>query len=161
MEQWSVGMVKRAAVSLPIFQHSSYPSFRRLKWRFREDLHLEPLPSHGSVQDSYTSEAKWTCAPDSHRVRWTCKPLARLLRHAHDEIGLPSRFRPGSVSFTKRSAAVTPWKASWNDEARMTNAEWPLDSSLLRHFEMGPPVGFAPTSTCLQNRCLSVSATEA
>ena len=26
---------------------------------------------------SYPIE-KWTCAPDSHRVKWTCKPRARL-----------------------------------------------------------------------------------
>ena len=27
------------------------------KWRSREDLHLEPPPSQGGVQDSYTSGA--------------------------------------------------------------------------------------------------------
>ncbi len=59
-------------------------------------------------------------------------PCARL------KIGSPSRFCPGTASFTTRNAAVTLW----------------------RECEMDPPVGFAPTWTCLQDRRLSVSATE-
>lgn len=34
-----------------------------LKWRFREDLHLEPPPSQSGVQDFYTSEANENGAP--------------------------------------------------------------------------------------------------
>lgn len=64
---------------LPALPHFITPSFHCLKWRFREDLHLEPLPSHGSVQDSYTSEAKLVAHPGAapgfscfqgRRVRW-------------------------------------------------------------------------------------------
>ncbi len=40
------------------------------KWCSREDLHLEPPPSQGGVQDSYTSGAmlKWWLRPESRRT---------------------------------------------------------------------------------------------
>ena len=79
-----------------------------LNWRFREDLHLEPLPSHGSVQDSYTSEAKVDVRPGLAPGKVDLRTTGSALRLAHEINGSLSRFCPGTVSFTTRNAAVTP-----------------------------------------------------
>ena len=51
---------------------------------------------------------KWTCAPGIALGNAVLQTVGSALGLAHDdEIGLLSRFRPDSVSSTKRSAAIT------------------------------------------------------
>ena len=95
---------------LPGYEPVALPlSYRPIKWSDTPVLpraRLGPKPSE--FAGSLVSDEKWTCAPGSHWVMRCCRPLARLFAlRTKDEIGLLSRFRPDSVSSTKRSAAIT------------------------------------------------------
>ena len=57
----SSGRRRPGMISFTRGVHFSALPRRNWKWRSREDSHLEPPPSQGGVQDSYTSGAWKTC----------------------------------------------------------------------------------------------------
>ena len=98
---------------------------------------LGPKPSE--FAGSLVSDEKWTFAPGSHWVRRCCRPLARLFAlRTKDEMVPAAGFAPAPPRSQRGMLTVT----------------------ICRVFEMGPSVGFAPTCACLQDRCLSKSATK-
>ena len=98
---------------------------------------LGPKPSE--FAGSLVSDEKWTCAPGSHWVMRCCRPLARL-------------FALRTMMKMVPTAGFAP--------APPRSQRGMLTVTICRVFEMGPSVGFAPTCACLQDRCLSQSATK-
>ena len=98
---------------------------------------LGPKPSE--FAGSLVYDEKWTFAPGSHWVRRCCRPLARLFAlRTKDEMVPAAGFAPAPPRSQRGMLTVT----------------------ICRVFEMEPPVSFALTCACLQDRCLSGSATE-
>lgn len=97
------------------------------------------LPRQASAAGSLVSDEMWTCAPGSHWVTRFCGPLARLFALRTKDEMVPA-------------AGVAP--------APPRSQRGMLTVTICRVFEMEPPVRFALTCACLQDRCLSRSATE-
>ena len=99
-----------------------------------------PLVSKTSeFAGSLVSDRKWTRAPDLHWVRWLCRPPTRLfVLHAKNEKWFPRPVLPRHRLRHREECYCYTTKG----------------------MKVDPPVGFAPTWTCLQDRCLSRSATE-
>lgn len=114
-----------------------------LKWCSREDSHLEPPPSQGGVQNSYTSGAKW------------CVMSAGGMTGPHPRQCI------GTVSLEETHAAVTPMTRSKVVAASGIAPDSPrlqrgANLSQL-HSRVVPPRGIAPRSPGYQPGALLLS----